>query len=325
VIIKGKRTWSLENIETDFSDSDSDGEDGVDEEIFGEEVQSLRHILKEEKLKTKNVALAPELSYLTFFHSMAFKNWETSLAAPCHHMHSGSESKPYKLSKGSQRNECIKFNRDHMMRAYPSGSRVNSSNYNPLFAWSVGYQLVALNIQNSDSSLYINDGRFRENGACGYILKPNELRTLEDVENLPLTLTVRILGGSCLPKPKEAIKGECIDSYVKVELFDVDQEIGRELSKSYSTDVFPNNGFCPIWVHNTFQFTVKNENVAMLHLTVMDKDRGVADDFIANAAIPISCLRKGYRSVRLFDTNNTRSGAFDFASLLVHIEIEMVV
>lgn len=30
-------------------------------------------------------------------------------------------------------------------RIYPSGARINSSNYSPLVAWSAGAQLVALN------------------------------------------------------------------------------------------------------------------------------------------------------------------------------------
>ena len=45
-----------------------------------------------------------------------------------------------------------------------------------------------------------------------------------------------------------------------------------------------------------------------------------SDEFVAKAAIPISCLRQGLRSVKLTDSTNTRSGPFDFASLLIEVE-----
>ena len=66
----------------------------------------------------------------------------------------------------------------------------------------------------------------------------------------------------------------------------------------------------------------------MLQVSVFDKEKGSvvgSDEFIAGASIPISCLRRGIRSVKLFDANNTRSGAFDFASLLVELKIERAV
>jgi hypothetical protein len=49
------------------------------------------------------------------------------------------------------------------------------------------------------------------------------------------------------------------------------------------------------------------------------------DDFIGSSTIPISCLRRGIRSVKLYDATNTRSGAFDFGSLLLDIKIGQVV
>eukprot|EP00980_Cylindrotheca_fusiformis_P023799 scaffold11028_cov73-Cylindrotheca_fusiformis.AAC.1 len=61
---------------------------------------------------------------------------------------------------------------DHMTRTYPAGVRVDSSNYNPMLAWSLGCQMVALNFQTSDTHLILNDGRFRANGGCGYVPKP---------------------------------------------------------------------------------------------------------------------------------------------------------
>ncbi|RHY11054.1 hypothetical protein DYB25_003713 [Aphanomyces astaci] len=42
------------------------------------------------------------------------------------------------------------YNRTHLSRVYPSGLRVDSSNYNPVMGWGTGSQLVALNYQTAD-------------------------------------------------------------------------------------------------------------------------------------------------------------------------------
>ena len=41
------------------------------------------------------------------------------------------------------------------------------------------YLLVALNYQNKDRETYVNFAQFRRNGGCGYILKPECLRSFE--------------------------------------------------------------------------------------------------------------------------------------------------
>lgn len=128
-------------------------------------------------------------------------------------------------------------------------------------------------------------------------------------------------------------------------------------SKSLSTDIVNNNGFCPVWNQpDDTQFVVSSPQVAIVEfdlqvsvlissihafsalqpdlslltlnqpahttnpLTFQDQDLGF-DDKVATAAIPVRCLRKGYRSVQLYDANNTRTGPFGFANLLVEVQM----
>ena len=57
------------------------------------------------------------------------------------------------------------------MRVYPSGMRIDSSNFNPVSVWSCGIQMVAMNYQTvTDSNLHLHNSFF--NGTQGYILKP---------------------------------------------------------------------------------------------------------------------------------------------------------
>jgi hypothetical protein len=112
------------------------------------------------------------------------------------------------------------YNLHHMTRTYPAGARVDSSNYHPVLAWAMGCQMVALNFQTSDTPLLLNDGRFRQNGGCGYVLKPQAV--LGEAERQPpMNLKIRVLSGTCLPKPDGETVGETIDPYVTLSIHDV--------------------------------------------------------------------------------------------------------
>ena len=62
------------------------------------------------------------------------------------------------------------------VRTYPKGSRMDSTNFSPLPMWRCGVQMVALNFQYSDIFMHLNQGFFRLNGGCGYVLKPALMR-----------------------------------------------------------------------------------------------------------------------------------------------------
>eukprot|EP00980_Cylindrotheca_fusiformis_P022906 scaffold9901_cov46-Cylindrotheca_fusiformis.AAC.1 len=144
----------------------------------------------------------------------------------------------------------------------------------------------------------------------------------ESKELQSLRVSIRVLSGACIPKPNEEKNGEIIDPYVRVSVFDV-KNGDKAGFQSFDTVVCYNNGFNPIFNSEKFSFRVDNTAVAMLQLAIYDKASTptVSDVFVASASIPISCLRKGLRSVKLFDTTNTRSGAIDFASLLIEVKL----
>lgn len=62
------------------------------------------------------------------------------------HIFSLSENAMNKLLKHGM-HDLIKHNRTHLVRTYPKGTRVNSTNYEPHRFWSAGAQLVAINWQ----------------------------------------------------------------------------------------------------------------------------------------------------------------------------------
>ena len=277
------------------------------------------------KVKQASTA-APTLAKVTMFQGKRLYHFSDSVKRGKNDMHSFDESKTRSLCKENRRRAWARYNQTHLTRVYPSGRRLDSSNFNPISAWSAGSQLVALNFQTNDFGRRLNDGRFRQNGQCGYVLKPNSLLNLSEksVQQKIKSMSIKIISGSCLPKPKGSKKGESIDPYVNVTLFDVpnDGDNGKEIAQKMNTISVPNNGFNPIWTQqNYFKFRVQTSDVAMVQLTVWHRDMSARDGFIASASFPVNCMREGYRSVQLFDANNKRNGAFECAALLIEVKI----
>jgi hypothetical protein len=66
---------------------------------------------------------------------------------------------------------------------------------------------VALNYQTPCVQMHLNDSKFRENGNCGYVLKPPHL--LQPVMPKPgFRLVVNVISAQRLPKPEGETKGE---------------------------------------------------------------------------------------------------------------------
>jgi phosphatidylinositol phospholipase C delta len=63
------------------------------------------------------------------------------------HIFSLSENTVNKLIKGGSMSDLIKHNQTHVVRIYPKGMRVNSTNYEPHRYWAAGAQVVAINWQ----------------------------------------------------------------------------------------------------------------------------------------------------------------------------------
>ena len=209
----------------------------------------------------------------------------------------------------------------HMTRTYPAGTRVDASNNNPIVAWAMVCQLVALNFQTSDAPLILNDGMFKQCGGCGYVQKPKSV--MSGMSPDKKSIRIQVLSAQCLPKPNGVKTGETIDPYIQIDLHDVRVSAngGKEEyhNSSFTTSCVDNNGFCPVWKDAKTELEVSNPDVAMLLFKIVDEDWDL-DDMIASCAIPVSQLRKGYRSVPLYNHNGTRSGAFQSATLLLKIE-----
>eukprot|EP00584_Thalassiosira_punctigera_P003728 CAMPEP_0172537354 /NCGR_PEP_ID=MMETSP1067-20121228/8965_1 /TAXON_ID=265564 ORGANISM="Thalassiosira punctigera, Strain Tpunct2005C2" /NCGR_SAMPLE_ID=MMETSP1067 /ASSEMBLY_ACC=CAM_ASM_000444 /LENGTH=888 /DNA_ID=CAMNT_0013322641 /DNA_START=13 /DNA_END=2679 /DNA_ORIENTATION=+ len=373
VVVKGKRPQEYDD--DDLTEAES-------LEVIGEkpgtlrEEQAIASLKKRDKLREKmasreenrkrdklkeNIAsrdekngyapLPPEallnivrqLSDLTLFNGEKLKDFKTSIGLPRTDMHSFSESKLAKLyTDPANLQQWKEYNVGHMSRIYPAGARIDSSNYNPVVPWSSGCQLVALNFQTDDSPMTVNDGRFRENGCCGYVLKPPSVfPTYKESDSGAKVLRIKVLSGSCLPKPYGESAGEVIDPYVIIRLHDVVKSETMRKSMLASADdpghddsleiterktsPVRDNGYCPQWKDaEYFSFTV-NSDVAVVEFIVMDNDRGFIDELMCKTAVPVSCLRQGLRCVQFYDQCSSQHGPFGMARILLDVDISYVV
>lgn len=128
------------------------------------------------------------------------------------------------------------------MRIYPYGLRVNSSNLDPTFFWRRGAQIVALNWQNRDKGMMLNQGMFA--GEEGWILKPQGYRSTEP-ESAPITrrkvdLSIEFLAGQDLAMPPGHTNEKGFHPYVSCYLHvetpdDAPTPVGEDSTDSEKT------------------------------------------------------------------------------------------
>jgi len=238
---------------------------------------------------------------------------------PAWAMSSFSESKVNKIL-AKQAPDFIDYNSRQLSRIYPKGIRFDSSNYDPVPSWNCGSQIVALNYQTGSEPMWLNNGKFLDNGNCGYLLKPKYMREKEITFNpeepgpVQKTLLINVISGWQFPKVQGTAKegkqkGEVIDPYVRIALAGVSKD-----KNDVRTKTIKNNGFNPLW-NSEFKFPITTPDLAILMFSVYDEDLVSRDDFIGQFALNVYNVREGYRVIPLKDKTGH---PYEKASLLVH-------
>ncbi|XP_033911421.3 inactive phospholipase C-like protein 2 isoform X3 [Acipenser ruthenus] len=218
--------------------------------------------------------------------------------------------------------DFVSYNKKFLSRVYPSLMRIDASNINPQDFWKCGCQMVAMNYQTHGLMMDLNIGWFRQNGNCGYVLRPAIMR--EEVsyfsanakDSLPgvsaQLLHIKIISGQNLPKPKgSGAKGDVVEPYIYVEIHGIPADCTEQRTKTATQ-----NGDNPIF-DETFEFQINLPELAALRFVVLDDDY-IGDEFIAQYTIPFECLQPGYRHVPL----QSLTGEFlANTTLFVHIAI----
>nr|XP_047904545.1 1-phosphatidylinositol 4,5-bisphosphate phosphodiesterase zeta-1 isoform X5 [Anser cygnoides] len=235
--------------------------------------------LPRKKAKMKKIKIAIELSDLVIYtKSEKFVSFEHSLAnQKCYENNSIGEVKARKFVKHSG-NEFVSHTSRFITRIYPKGTRANSSNYNPQEFWNVGCQMVALNFQTPGVQMELQNGKFLDNGGCGYILKPEFLRNRSSTFNpynvgrysKPMSLSIRLISGHQLP-PSNLSKTNKADPLVQIEIYGVPDDQVKRKSSVIKSNV---------------------PELALIRFCVEDEISLVANEFLGQYTLPLLSLSK---------------------------------
>lgn len=230
-----------------------------------------------------------------------------------------------KIAKESE-DKLQDFLRNYFIRVYPSATKVDSSNFDPIESFNFGVQMVALNIQTPDLPLLIYMSKFQENGGigCGYLLKPefmrkNKAKYIKDFKKISKILCINIISGQQLRPEKEEDIRDVVDPYVEVSIrgIPVDE---KENSKVFKSKVVYNNGFNPRFDLQC-QFKLACPENAFVIFKVFDEEIGIRDLKIGWNAVPYGCLRPGYRILPLM---NSKLNTIMFSCLFCKVELKDV-
>lgn len=120
--------------------------------------------------RAKPSKISQALSNLGIYtRGVSFSSLTQPEATMATHIFSLSEKKVDEVHE-RQPAELFGHNLRYLMRTYPHGLRFGSSNLDPAPSWRRGIQVVALNWQNWDEGMMLNEGMFA--GTGGYVLKP---------------------------------------------------------------------------------------------------------------------------------------------------------
>jgi hypothetical protein len=151
-----------------------------------------------------------------YVRSCHFDSLEQPEAKIPTHIFALSEKKVISLLE-ENKSGLWKHNLSYLMRAYPKGTRVRSSNLDPAPFWRQGIQMVALNWQQSNAAMMMNDAMFT--GTEGWVLKPEGYRMTKAGEAPPIKrytydFRVQILAAQNLDEEAKSIP----NAFIKCEL-----------------------------------------------------------------------------------------------------------
>ncbi|KAM0513045.1 hypothetical protein ACHAPE_008252 [Trichoderma viride] len=270
-----------------------------------------------------------------YTRSERFTSLSTPQAKQPTHIYSISEDRIIELHEKYPR-EVFTHNKNFFMRAFPAGRRINSSNPDPSRFWRRGVQMVAMNWQNMDEGMMVNEAMF--DGEDGWVLKPEAYQssdktmvTLDLAAKHTLHLTITVFAGRHIPtddsdKDDDSQSKSDLRSRVKAELhIGEDEKDGHDMSYKQNTKSADSTD--PVWnchekkiLGEKLQF--RNipkvvEELSFIRFKVEGTSHTVSPPCLAWACIRLDRLQQGYRFVRLY---NKRGCPINGGKLLIKVD-----
>ncbi|KAI9903712.1 hypothetical protein N3K66_000241 [Trichothecium roseum] len=311
--------------EPESSDTDSSDEGDAEDE------REARKEYKEQKKKEGASIIIPELAKLGVYAQSVKpvdKSWYDPgilTDGPHHHLINVSES-GLKSHLPKHTAAIAKHNSEHLMRVFPKGTRIGSSNLKPVPFWGLGAQICALNWQHFGTSNQLNDALFATTD--GYVLKPKALRAGGD-GNLGTgrkkILRLHVAGATNVPLHDES-EADSIRPYLTCTLYhpdDLSEDTPKRKTNSYRQHRlgFLHKGenpppIDPIW-DDILEWEYWDTEMSFVRLLLKSDENWTKNPMFATVAIRLQYVGEEWTFVRLLDmkgqeTNCTVLVRFEF-------------
>ncbi|KAL7945421.1 putative phospholipase C [Trichoderma barbatum] len=289
---------------------------------------------------------------------LKFSGFDAPAAKKFNHIFSFMETSFAKNSRTKDEKTQLNIhNMRYLMRVYPDGARLNSSNFDPLSYWRRGVQMAALNWQTFDMGMQVNRAMF-DGGtdSSGYVLKPQGLR---DIQVLPndeaineaiaqgkkersvVSFSIDVISAKQLMRPANLAPSKSMDFYVDVDVFhandkrnkkDKDFELSHEPDSPLlrHTEVIRENGFNPMFNNGQFRFKVTTKHPELIFVRWSVRLSSDGENYsnsakekppMASYTAKLTNLRKGYRTLPLL---NHAGEQYLFSSLFCKIDVDTI-
>ncbi|KAH8680649.1 putative 1-phosphatidylinositol-4,5-bisphosphate phosphodiesterase 1 [Xylariales sp. PMI_506] len=287
---------------------------------FGEEVEykdgePVTSTETDDKEKIPKNAIIPELAELgvyaqsvkpvdnSWFEDAELKN------GPPHHLINVSETQLAAHLPANDKKISI-HNSRYMMRVFPKGTRIESTNMKPVPFWGTGAQICALNWQHFGVSLQLNEALF--SGTDGYVLKPPALRSGGSGKpdaGKKLRLFLHVAGATNVPVAPGR-EADSIKPYLTCTLVHPDN-IGDDFPKS-KTEPYKQHrlGFFhrgenppptdPVW-DQTLEWEYEENDLAFLRFMIKSDDSFAVNPILAVSAVRLLYASSEWNFIRMLD------------------------
>ncbi|UKZ79779.1 hypothetical protein TrVFT333_007541 [Trichoderma virens FT-333] len=321
-------------VEFHLPDEASDSGDSSNDQSDDEEERMARLAYKERKqaASSSSTRIVPELAELGVY-AQSVKPKDNSwydpgqlVNGPHHHLINVSETG---LSSHLPHHAVpiANHNAHHLMRVFPKGTRIASSNLHPVKFWGIGAQICALNWQTFSTSNQLNDALF--NGTAGYVLKPAALRAGGSGRlgtGRMTRLRVHVAGATDVPLHEDRER-DSIKPYLTCTLYsplDADQEPPKRKTAPYKHHKL---GFLhrgenphatdPVW-DETLEWEYEDNELVFLRMLIKSDDSFARNPKFAAVAVRLSYALPGWTFIRMMDLKGKETDC----TLLVKFEFE---
>jgi phosphatidylinositol phospholipase C delta len=356
--IRANRLISRSQLKNSGSELDSPSSSTSDSESLTE----VDPKSKEPKKKSKTSNIIKVLGELGVYSAgLKFRGFDTPQSKTYNHIFSFMENTFDKNSRTQEdRRAVTRHNMRYMMRVYPNGWRVASTNFDPLKYWRRGVQMVALNWQTYDLGMQMNDAMFAGGtDQSGYVLKPSELREIKMIPTVPeeagaghvkrerknVNFSIDLISAQQLMRPKGLAPNRSVDPYVEVEVYHADDKSkehkgvvgeggldasGKDGSSGLGvphrrrTQIVQENGFNPVFDSRfNFAITTKYPELVFVRWTVRCSSDGTS---YSDRGFPLATYTAKLSSLkqgyRTIPLYDSNGDQFLFSTLFCRIKID---